>query len=168
MLVGQLRDHLAAGWRLAGYQGPADKTSDVFLAALTHEHRLQPFSPDYFPGDPTASPWFTYSREWRTTATEPSDLASDSPAPGDARCHPQGTKHPLDESPSATVATDRLPALVREEPLGIRDLADFLKAPVKTFFRQRLGVYFECEDRPGEDQEPFALDGSGAGNCRTS
>ena len=53
------------------------------------------------------------------------------------------------------------PRCIREEPLGIRELADFLKAPVKAFFRQRLGVFFEGEDGPGEDQEPFALDGLG-------
>ena len=158
VLVGQLRDHLAAGWRLAGYQGSANKASEAFLAALTCEHRLQPFSPDYYPRQPTTSPWFTYAKEWRTTATEPSDLPSACPDLGQARCHPQVTQRSQDEPPSAT---DHLPALVREEPLGIRELADFLKAPVKSFFRQRLGVFFEGEDGPGEDQEPFALDGLG-------
>ncbi len=51
-----------------------------------------------------------------------------------------------------------LPPLAREEPFRLRDLADFLKAPVKAFFTQRLGVYFEVEDPAAEDQEPFALD----------
>ncbi len=164
VLVGQLRDHLAAGWRLADYQGSADKAGDVFLAALTREHRLQPFSPDYFPSDPTTSPLFTYAKEWRTKATDPSDLANVSPDLGDTRCDPQVTKRMFDEPPSAAAAPlteDRLPALIREEPLGIRDLADFLKAPVKGFFRQRLGVFFEGGDAPGDDQEPFALDGLG-------
>lgn len=131
VLVGQLRDHLAAGWRLAGYTGPADQAAQALLDALTREHRLQPFSPDYFPPDPARSPWFTYAKEWR---------------PGDALAASPGGDAPL-------------APLVRDEPLGIGELADFLKAPVRAFFRQRLGVYFEGEDGPGEDQEPFALDG---------
>ncbi|WP_295391950.1 exodeoxyribonuclease V subunit gamma [uncultured Thiodictyon sp.] len=131
VLVGQLRDHLAAGWRLAGYTGPADKASEAFLDALTQEHRLQPFSPDYFPPHPAQSAWFTYAREWR---------------PGGGPTPAGGGDAPL-------------APLVRDEPLTIRELADFLKTPVKTFFRQRLGVYFEDDEGPGEDQEPFALDG---------
>lgn len=73
VLVGQLRDHLAAGWRLAG-AGPDDK--DALLKALTVEHRLQPFSPDYFPADPQRGPLFTYANEWR--------IADDRPAAGGA------------------------------------------------------------------------------------
>ncbi len=136
VLVGQLRDHLAAGWRLAGYQGPADEAAKHFLAALTREHRLQPFSPDYFPEAAAGSSWFTYALEWRPTTQAGRN------GPGN-----------MPQSP--------LPLLIRAEPLGIRELADFLKAPVKAFFRRRLGVFFEGEDGPGEDQEPFALDGLG-------
>jgi len=189
VLVGQLRDHLAAGWRLAEanrreeashtiekdlicrdfhancheaarhshenespcqdfhasaipqglvppsdqgmapdtHQGPS-QTPTSLLDALTQEHPLQPFSLRYFPSDPAASPWFTYAREWR---------------PGVAVPEPPG------QPP--------LPPLAREEPFRLRDLADFLKAPVKAFFTQRLGVYFELEDPASEDQEPFAL-----------
>ncbi|MCM2318006.1 MAG: exodeoxyribonuclease V subunit gamma [Pseudomonas sp.] len=54
VLVGQLRDHLASGWRLAG--------GGDLLEALTTEHPLQPFSRDYFAG---AKPeLFSYAREW--------------------------------------------------------------------------------------------------------
>jgi exodeoxyribonuclease V gamma subunit len=141
VLVGQLRDHLAAGWRLAGYDGPAEKAGKALLSALTIEHRLQPFSPDYFPRDPNASPWSTYAYEWRPD-----------------------TAAPVPRSPSD--ADSLLPPLALEEPLSIRDLADFLKAPVKTFFRQRLGVFFESEDPASEDQEPFDLDGLGRWQLR--
>jgi exodeoxyribonuclease V gamma subunit len=132
VLVGQLRDHLAAGWRLAGYEGPAEKAGKALLSALTIEHRLQPFSPDYFPRDPNTSPWSTYAYEWRPDAAAPVQT-------------PQSDAGFL------------LPPLALEEPLSIRDLADFLKAPVRTFFRQRLGVFFEAEDPASEDQEPFDL-----------
>ncbi|HYQ38473.1 MAG TPA: exodeoxyribonuclease V subunit gamma, partial [Pseudomonas sp.] len=54
VLVGQLRDHLASGWTLAG--------GGDLLHALTTEHPLQPFSRDYFSGaDPAL---FSYAREW--------------------------------------------------------------------------------------------------------
>lgn len=63
VLVGQLRDHLAACWSLA------DGTD--LLQALTVEHRLQAFSPAYFRGD-AQSPLFTYAREWENNTTTPS------------------------------------------------------------------------------------------------
>lgn len=55
VLVGQLRDHLANGWRLA------DERQEL-LEALTQEHPLQPFSARYFhQGDEL----FSYAREWQ-------------------------------------------------------------------------------------------------------
>ncbi|MEI6414468.1 MAG: exodeoxyribonuclease V subunit gamma [Pseudomonadota bacterium] len=132
VLVGQLRDHLAAGWRLAGEEGrSADQTGTALLNAITLNHPLQPFSPLYFPLDPDCSPFFTYAHEWR--AGEPPDQAG----PADTR----------------------LPLLPRETPLRVRDLGDFLKEPVKAFFRKRLKVTFEQEDPTSEDQEPFTLNG---------
>ena len=139
VLVGQLRDHLTAGWRLAGQAESGDPGADrqpstALVNALTWIHPLQPFSPQYFPADPDQSPWFTYAQEWRPTPG--SWAATEAAGPG--------------QPP--------LPPLEREEPLTLRDLADFLKAPVKAFFQQRLKVAFELEDPAGEDQEPFALD----------
>lgn len=61
VLVAQLRDHLAAGWRLAGVADDDVKAGDRLLQALTTEHRLQPFSPAYFGSD---ARWFTYAHEW--------------------------------------------------------------------------------------------------------
>ncbi|XRD90884.1 exodeoxyribonuclease V subunit gamma [Dyella nitratireducens] len=58
VLVGQLRDYLAAGWRL-----PDDdaESRQHLLDAITTKHPLQAFSERYF--DP-ASPLFTYASEW--------------------------------------------------------------------------------------------------------
>jgi exodeoxyribonuclease V gamma subunit len=54
VLIGQLRDHLASGWRLAN-------GSDL-LEAMTQEHPLQPFSARYFhEGDDL----FSYASEWQ-------------------------------------------------------------------------------------------------------
>ncbi|NMG46281.1 exodeoxyribonuclease V subunit gamma [Aromatoleum toluvorans] len=128
VLVGQLRDHLAVGWRLAGQDG--DAAGERLVAALTVEHRLQPFSADYFPADGAATPLFTYAREWREGLAAAAAVA----APG------------------------ALPPLEETEPLTLRELADFLKEPAKVFLRRRLGVYFELPDPSSEDHEPFALD----------
>ncbi|WP_095145126.1 MULTISPECIES: exodeoxyribonuclease V subunit gamma [unclassified Pseudomonas] len=55
VLIGQLRDHLANGWRLVDEQ-------QELLAAMTQEHPLQPFSARYFhEGDQL----FSYAREWQ-------------------------------------------------------------------------------------------------------
>ncbi|WP_211363126.1 exodeoxyribonuclease V subunit gamma [Thermochromatium tepidum] len=58
VLVGQLRDHLAAGWR-----SPSGDGSQL-VADLTSVHPLQPFGRRYF--EPDRPPLlFTYAREWR-------------------------------------------------------------------------------------------------------
>ncbi|MFZ4534901.1 exodeoxyribonuclease V subunit gamma [Propionivibrio sp.] len=136
VLIGQLRDHFASGWKLAGFTGEATKGGEALLAALTVEHRLQPFSPDYFRVQPNSSPLFTYAHEWRNGAELPREAVR-------------------------STAGGLLPPLLRDEPLSVRDLASFLKDPVKTFFRQRLNVSFERDDPASEDQEPFELDGLG-------
>ncbi|MGQ7814456.1 exodeoxyribonuclease V subunit gamma [Metapseudomonas furukawaii] len=53
VLVGQLRDHLASAWTLAG--------GGDLLHALTTEHPLQPFSRRYFDEQPGL---FSYVHEW--------------------------------------------------------------------------------------------------------
>ena len=134
VLIGQLRDHFSAGWHLAHYTGDAAKEGAALLDALTVEHRLQPFSPDYFPVRPESSPLFTYTREWRDSTA-------------------------ILRNETTPMADGLLPPLVRDEPLSVRDLASFLKDPVKTFFQQRLSIYFDRDDPASEDQEPFELDG---------
>jgi exodeoxyribonuclease V gamma subunit len=62
VLVGQLRDYLAAGWR------PATGDGDL-LDALTTEYPLQPFSRRYFGADDDPR-IFTYAREWQQAHRE--------------------------------------------------------------------------------------------------
>nr|WP_145549849.1 exodeoxyribonuclease V subunit gamma [Variovorax boronicumulans] len=66
VLIGQLRDHLAAGWQTTG---GAD-----LLQALTTEHPLQPFSTRYFALDAPAAPaidgLYSYGREWQAAHAE--------------------------------------------------------------------------------------------------
>lgn len=132
VLVGQLRDHLKNGWRLEDAEGVDDHERDALLDALTVEHRLQPFSPLYFPLRTDASPLFTYAAEW---------VGAASTARGD------------------DVAQDTAPldTLERDEPLTLRELADFLRDPVRGFFRQRLRVGFDVHDISAEDHEPFEV-----------
>jgi exodeoxyribonuclease V gamma subunit len=126
VLVAQLRDHLAAGWRLQG----AGDSGAALLHALTVEHRLQPFHPAYFDGGTPGL--FSYAREWRASLAAPS-------ADGDA-------------------GSAALPPMDRDGALTLRLLAEFLKNPVRSFFRERLRVQFAGDDPVGRDQEPFAVD----------
>ncbi len=147
VLVGQLRDHVKAGWTLqaagaggeeAGVEAAGD-AGKALLAALTTVHPLQPFSPAYFPprSDAATAPakFFTYAHEWQPAGEAPTKPAA------------------------ATAGVARLPVQPRDEPLALRALAGFLKDPVKAFFKQRLGVAFETGDPASEDVEPFELDG---------
>jgi len=130
VLVAQLREHLAAGWtgHRAGKKEPVQ--GEDLLAALTTEHRLQPFSPAYFPHESAQGALFTYAREWRARR----------------EAEPRAPSGPLQPP-------------VLEEPLRVRELAQFLRHPVRSFLRDRLGVFLELEDPGSEEAEPFALDG---------
>lgn len=118
VLVSQLRDHIAAGWKL--------DDGDDLLNILTTEHRLQPFNRDYFSRD---SKLFSYAHEWR------SGIEADTPV---ALLKP-------------------LKPVEHEVSLTIRQLSDFLSDPVRSFFRQRLKIYFELEDPSNQDYEPFDI-----------
>ena len=129
MLVGQLRDYLAAGWRPAD-DAPGDPDAGRhLLAALTTEYPLQAFGRRYFDAD--ADPRvFTYAAEWQRAHQA---------APG-ARAAPLAPWQP-------------------ETALGLGLLQRFLKAPAKTFYAERLNVRFAGDDAGDDDSEPFALDG---------
>ncbi|MDD2060257.1 exodeoxyribonuclease V subunit gamma [Pseudomonas sp. GD03860] len=129
VLIGQLRDHLAAGWRLAGAQaGGKLDAGEQLLHALTIEHPLQPFSSRYYV---KGSPLFSYAREWHSL-----HRPADTPAK----------------------VEDELPPYVSDEALSLTLLQDFLRRPVQHFFSQRLKVFFESVEAPVPDEEPFVLD----------
>jgi exodeoxyribonuclease V gamma subunit len=136
VLVGQLRDYLAAGWRLDGDGSEQDATGRdggrSLLKHLTCLHPLQPFSKAYFQPDGDMS-LFTYAQEWR-------DVLKPASAPAPV--------------PSLPV----LPSLPMDTPWRLLDLIRFLKHPVDTFFNRRLNVHFDEISVTAEDREPFVLD----------
>jgi len=135
VLIGQLRDHVAAGWRRAGHESD----DDALLQALTTEHPLQPFSRRYFSDSNPNSidGLYSYASEWRAAHH---DNASAAPAASRRAAHP-------DVSPTFTA------------PLTLAQLAAFLKQPAEIYFREQLAVRFPREDEDSADDEPFALTG---------
>lgn len=130
VLVGQLRDYLAAGWRVEGPVENTDGTEKQLLDQLTCRHPLQPFSKSYF--QPQRWPrLFTYAHEWRNIFDPP-------------------------DKPSGA---NRLAAPNFEGALQLNHLIRFLKNPIKNFFNQRMGIYFDDIDETTQNQEPFHLDG---------
>jgi exodeoxyribonuclease V gamma subunit len=97
------------------------------LHARTTEHALQPFSRRYF----EAGGLLTYAREWREAHGE--------------------------DAASAEAAV--LPPFDIDDKfrLKLASLHNFLRQPVRFFFRQRLGVMFVESALVGEDEEPFSL-----------
>lgn len=131
VLIGQLRDHLASGWRLADAVGPEDEKKrdpgQQLLHKLTLEHPLQPFSAKYFQ---ESMEFFSFAREWQVLHEAIADVGE-----------------------NQTLAKHE-----QEEPLSLIQLQDFLRNPVKHFFSQRLKIFFEVAEAPLADEEPFVLD----------
>jgi len=128
VLVGQLRDYLAAGWRRADDDAHDAASAEKLLAALTTDYPLQAFSQRYFDASGDAR-LFTYAAEWQRARQAP----------------PTGDDAPL-------------PAWQPETALNLGLLQRFLKAPAKTFYAERLGVRFDALDDADPEHEPFALD----------
>lgn len=129
VLVGQLRDYLAAGWRCADDAAHDPASAARLLAALTTEYPLQAFSRRYFDAAGDAR-LFTYASEWQR-AQQPASVGDDAP----------------------------LPAWQPEAALDLGLLQRFLKSPARTFYAERLGVRFDALDDADAEQEAFALAG---------
>ncbi|MFK3798533.1 exodeoxyribonuclease V subunit gamma [Pseudomonas sp. NPDC088444] len=134
VLIGQLRDHLASGWRLVDAIEPEDEKKrdpgQQLLHKLTLEHPLQPFSAKYFQEN---LEFFSFAREWQV----------------------------LHEAAIETGSAKSLEKHHPDEPLSLMLLQDFLRNPVKHFFSQRLKIFFEVAEAPLADEEPFVLNALG-------
>jgi exodeoxyribonuclease V gamma subunit len=129
VLVSQLRDYLSAGWGAA------------VVTARTTQHPLQPFSRQYFE---EKSSLITYAREWR--AAHASQVQDD--VEGDE----EGNALPAIEPMAAFVPSPTV-------PLTLGQLTQFLRNPVKAFFRHRLQVVFDETQEENVDDESFGVDG---------
>ena len=140
VLVSQLRDYLSAAWGAAA------------VDARTTQHPLQPFSRAYFE---TGSPLVTYAREWRAAHESGTDTATETAteAATDATALPTSTA----SAPSAPTALRPAPEAI--PPLTLVQLTQFLRNPVKAYFRQRLHVVFDETPEEDADDECFGIDG---------
>ncbi|MGQ9660098.1 MAG: exodeoxyribonuclease V subunit gamma, partial [Thermochromatium sp.] len=121
VLVGQLRDHLDAGWSL-----PAGQTGGV-AAALTTEYPLQPFSRRYFATDRLKS-HFTYAYEWQAAHE-----ATSHPKLGSERLTPWWPETPVDLKQLRHFLRDPITALFKER-LKITPPGELVVPPqVETF-----------------------------------
>lgn len=104
------------------------------LHARTTEHALQPFSRRYF----EAGGLLTYAREWR-------------------EAHRAGQEE--GDGEALPPASSELPPFEIDDKFSLKliSLNNFVRQPVRFFFRQRLGVMFGESALVGEDEEPFSL-----------
>ena len=107
------------------------------VTTRTTQHPLQPFSRQYFEAGDSL---FTYAREWR--AAHAAQVA-------------EGVK---DDLPAAV---EPMPPFMPDPnlPVTLHQLTQFLRNPVKTFFRNRLQVVFEEDQNQVADDESFAVNG---------
>ena len=132
VLVSQLRDYLSAGW------------GKEVVTSRTTNHPLQPFSRQYFE---EGSSLLTYAREWRSahSASQSVDTL------GNAQGNEQSNTLPAFE-PMATFLPEP------NVPLTLERLTQFLRNPVKAFFKQRLQVVFDEAPDEDTDDESFGVD----------
>ncbi|MBY6030444.1 exodeoxyribonuclease V subunit gamma [Halomonas denitrificans] len=170
VLVGQLRDHLAKGWRLPDQPPHAQrsladdaKMAEALLEALTAQHPLQPFGAAYFQAD---SRLFTYADEWQdlhaasgstmdTAAGAATGATADSPGSAVDSTDPHGPH-------GADSATNGLGPWQPEGPLQLSHLAGLLRDPVEALFQQRLSTSMRDDNVLNDDDEPFGFAGLAA------
>ena len=146
VLVSQLRDYLAAGFR-AAQVGPGETPGRALLRQRSTEHPLQPFGRRYFePGGPR-----TYAREWFA-------LHAGASGAGASGADASGA--------DAWAAEPGAPASSRREgepepppAASLAELGSMLRNPARLYLRTALGVAFDEADPLPEDDEAFALRG---------
>jgi exodeoxyribonuclease V gamma subunit len=110
------------------------------VAQRTTAHPLQPFSRRYFEAGSGLQTW---AREWRVLHhAEPAGAVSANTTTADPATP---ALPPFEPNPNA--------------PLTLQRLTQFLRNPVKAFFKERLGISFYSPEEAGADEEPFGLSG---------
>lgn len=136
VLVGQLRDHLAAIWG-----GEA-------LDSITFEHPLQPFSRRYFEEGPVPG---TFSHEWAPPA------AAEHPAPLDqAPTSATAAAHRARPDPKPAPKPTLKPA---SDASTIEAFEQWLEHPVAALWASCTGAVWRSSPRPPAEDEVLSIDG---------
>jgi exodeoxyribonuclease V gamma subunit len=122
VVVDELRDSLR---KMIGEPG---------LKSITHQHPLQPFSPEYFSD---SSAIFSYSQQYREAAM----LSG------------QGSQE------RRALLQGELDVAEEEASLTLDDLVNFFINPPRAFVRERLLLNLQTADSLPVEREPFSLDG---------
>ncbi|WP_127957432.1 exodeoxyribonuclease V subunit gamma [Serratia microhaemolytica] len=129
VLVTELLEYLEQSHYLAGDEAcDLDSSAANVRAHLLTQHSRMPFAAENFQ---PGSAIQSYAAQWLPAA------AGQGTQPGGFSCP--------------------LQPLERNE-ISLEQLLRFYRHPVKAFFQQRLGVYFELENTELEQEEPFELD----------
>ncbi|WP_286239318.1 exodeoxyribonuclease V subunit gamma [Neptuniibacter halophilus] len=130
VLVSELLDYVEQGYRLEE-DAALDCTASAarLRQSLIQQHPLVAFSPAYFR---SGSGLFSYAEQWLPAA------AAEAQEPG---------RFIRTELPAEALPELELEALIR-----------YLKHPCRSFFQQRLKVFFGHSEIEAQDEEPFALD----------
>ncbi|MGH1461542.1 MAG: exodeoxyribonuclease V subunit gamma [Neptuniibacter sp.] len=135
VLLSELLDYIQSGYVLNGDENLSSINSGEKLCNhLILQHPLTAFSPAYFNQDEPRL--FSYAEEWLPAAAVN-----------------QHVEHDF----ITQALSEELP-----EVLELSELINFLKTPCRSFFNQRLKVFFYHDDIEAQDEEPFALDGLSA------
>lgn len=131
VLVSELLDYVEQGYVYQGdEQLPHSVSGKNLRASLVTQHPLVAFSPLYFNTDPQL---FSYASEWVPAAEAESRVATE-------------------------FFSSSLPEDLTEQ-LELSTLLSFLKNPCRSFFNQRLKVFFSNHEIEAQDEEPFTLGG---------
>ncbi len=122
VVVDELRDSLR---QMVGESG---------LDAITHQHPLQPFSPEYFN---QSAAIFSYSQQYREAAM----LSG------------QGSRE------RGALLQGALDVAEEQTSLSLDDLVNFFINPPRAFVRERMLLNLQTADSLPDEREPFSLDG---------
>ena len=137
VLVSELRDYLGQGFYLDGdEQLSSDESAERLLSALTLEHPLAPFSPEYFNTKP---PFFSYHSRWLEAA----------------RVLQSSAMTPQEEPQPARLSQ----GLAVDESLAYQDLRQFVRGPSEWLYKRRLNVHYPNLEDELVEAESFSVRG---------
>lgn len=152
VLVGQLQDHLNAGW---GADCAANRTLS---------HRLQPFAASYFSA--SEARYFSYAKEWlavhKTGTAKATAIATTIATPLDSAAQSIALTPAVTQNMHLPAALPVLSDFTAEAAFTLADLTLLLREPAQLLARRRLGVFLTKVESSQTDTEAFSADGLAA------